>query len=382
MNWLTGGSHTEAKRLIGQLTDLGKRERAAQDLIRLGAAAVSALMETLQARDPSLPPLAEQLLVRIGVAATPALIQALQTAHPLVRVQAADILAQTKDRSALPALLDAVRGEFYTVRAHAALALGNIGDARVIPNLLPLLKDKYDDVRSAACIAIAKFRDPSTFDDIANLLLDDLKIEVRQSAARALGETRHTAALPYLLEALHDSFWWYEREQAARDLLSAIQKMGQPAVDPLIEALSDREGTVRKFAASLLGELGDERAIESLGMTLYDLHHEVGEAAAESLARLGGASFEVLNEALAHPEAGIREHAVAALGKIQDRRVAPVLIEMLRDPERIVHKQAILALSNLRDPRAESALKEIANDRANREFSTLARDLLLKKSPS
>ena len=117
-------------------------------------------------------------------------------------------------------------------------------------------------------------------------------------------------------------------------------------------------------------------------MTLYDLHHEVGEAAAESLARLGGASFEVLNEALAHPEAGIREHAVAALGKIQDRRVAPVLIEMLRDPERIVHKQAILALSNLRDPRAESALKEIANDRANREFSTLARDLLLKKSPS
>ena len=266
------------------------------------------------------------------------------------------------------------------MRARAALALGNYSDASVIPSLLPLLKDKDDEVRSAACIAIAKFRDSSTFDDIANLLLDDLKIEVRQSAARALGETRHTAALPYLLEALHDSFWWYEREQAARDLLAAIQKMGQTTVDPLIEALSDREGTVRKFAASLLGELGDARAIEPLGMALYDLHHEVGEAAAESLARFGGASFEVLKEALAHPEAGIREHAVAALGKIQDARVAPALIELLRDPDRIVQKQTILALSRLQDSRAESALKEIANDRSDREFSTLAKQLLSNSS--
>jgi HEAT repeat protein len=382
MNWLTGGPHTEAKKLIGQLTDLGKRERAAQDLIRLGAEAVPALVETLQARDPSLPPLAGQILVRIGSAATPGLIQALQTAHPLVRAQAADLLAQTKDRAALPALLDAVRGEFYTVRARAALALGNIGDARVLPNLLPLLKDKDDEVRSAACIAIAKFCDPSTFDDIASLLLDDLKIEVRQSAARALGETHHTAAMPYLLEALHDSIWWYEREQAARDLLAAIQKMGPAAVEPLIAALYDREGTVRKFAASLLGEMGDTRAIEPLGMLIYDLHHEVGEAAAESLAHFGGASFDVLSEALAHPEAGIREHAVAVLGKIQDARVAPVLIKMLGDPDSLIQKTAIHALAAQRDPRAVAALREVAANRADRELAALARELLLKTSSS
>ncbi len=376
MNWLTGGPYADAKKLIGQLVDLTKRERAAQDLIQLGAEAAPALIETLQARDPSLPPLAGQLLVRIGTAATPALVQALQSAHPLVRAQAVDILAQTKDRSAVPALLDALRGEFYTVRARAAFALGQFGDPQSLPLLLTALKDREDEVRIQAALALGKFRDPNNFDDIANLLLDDLKIEVRQAAAYALGETRHPAALPYLLEALHNSFWWYEREQAAGDLLAAIEKMGTPAVDPLIEALNDREGTVRKFAASLLGRLGDTRAIEPLGMAIYDLHHEVGKASAESLARFGGASFGILKEALAYPEAGIREYAVAALGKIQLASVAPLLLEALNDPERVVRKQAVQSLGELRDPSALLPLQEIAANRMDREMAALAKTAL------
>ncbi len=114
----------------------------------------------------------------------------------------------------------------------------NIGDAKVISFLLPLLKDKEDEVRSAACVAIAKFNDPSTFDDITTILLDDPLIEVRQSAARALGGTKHPAALPFLMEALRDSSWWFEQEQAAADLLNAIKNMGAVAVEPLIEALA------------------------------------------------------------------------------------------------------------------------------------------------
>ena len=156
----------------------------------------------------------------------------------------------------------------------------------VIPFLLPLLKDDEDEVRSAACVAIAKFRDPSTFDDITNVLLDDPMIEVRQSAARALGETKHPAAIPFLMEALRDSSWWFEREQAAADLLTAIEKMGSAVVEPLIEALGDKEGTVRKYAAIMLGRMGDFRAIEELGMALYDLHNEVGKAAGRSACKI------------------------------------------------------------------------------------------------
>ena len=375
MNWLTGGPHGDAKRLIAQLADSGKRDPAARELIRLGADSVPFLIDALQTQDLGLLLYYQQILARISSATLP-LTKALATAHPTVRARVAETLGISKDKSAIPALLDALKNEYFTVRLHAALALGNIGDGQTIPFLLPLLKDKDGEVRSAACVAIAKFRDPSTFDDITNVLLDDPKIEVRQSAAVALGETKHPAAIPFLMEALRDSYWWYEKEQAALVLLNAIEKMGPAVVDPLIEALGDKEGTVRKYAATVLGNLGDPRAIEELGMALYDLHHEVGETAAEALVKFGPKAVDILIDSLSHPEAGIREHAIIALGKIQDARVVPVLIEMLHDSERENQRQAMLALGKLRDKRALPTLQEIVANRADRELSTLAKQIL------
>ena len=375
MNWLTGGPQGEVKRLIAQLSDATKRDNAAKELIKMGADSAPQLIDALQAQDPNLILYYQHILARIS-SATPALTKALATAHPVVRGRIVEVFELSKDRSAIPALLDALRGEYFTVRSRATLALGNIADASVIPFLLPLLKDTEGEVRSAACVAIAKFRDPSTFDDITNVLLDDPMIEVRQSAARALGETEHPAAIPFLMEALRDSSWWFEREQAAADLLTAIEKMGLAVVDPLIEALGDKEGTVRRYAAILLGRLGDARAIEELGMTLYDLHNEVGKAAAEALAKFGAPTVDIFIEALNHPEAEIRENSVTALSKIQDARVIPLLIEMLGDPAREVQKQTMLALGQLRDQRAISALQEIVSNRADRDLSMLAKQII------
>ena len=375
MDWLTGGRQGEAKRLIAQLADAAKRDQSARDLIGLGAEAVPPLLDALQTRDLNLLVLYEQILARIP-SASPSLIKILGTAHPILRARAADIFAVSKDRSAVPALLDALQGEFYTVRARAALALAKIGEPKALQPLLKLLKDPEDDVRIAACLALGLFKEPSTFDDITNLLLDDAKIEVRQAAARALGHTQHPAALPYLMEALRDPFWWYEREVQAGDLFTAIEKMGGMAVEPLIEALHDKEGTVRRYAALLLGRIGDLRAIEPLGMALYDLHHDVGKASAEALARFGASSFEILVEALDHPEIWIRIHSVDVLPGIKEPRVAAVLLEMLKDPEREVKRHVIEAMGELQDARFLPALQEIMANRADREFHALAKTAL------
>lgn len=377
MDWLTGGKQGEAKRLIKQLSEGTQRERAAQDLIRLGSDAVPPLIEALGTRDTGLLPYYQQILARIP-AATPSLIRLLKSAHPVIRGRVAEVFILSRDRAALPGLLDAVQGEYFTVRSRAALALGKIGDPKAVQPLMGLLKDPEDEVRSAACLALGQFRNPSTFDEIASVLLDDPKIEVRQAAARALGNTQHPAALPFLMEALYDSFWWYERKHAVDDLLLAIEKMGKIAVDPLIQALGDREGAVRKFAAILLGRLGDGRAIEPLGMSLYDMHHEVGLASAEALAGFGGNSFEVLAEALRHPEMGIRLHAITGLSRIRDPRVAPRLVQMLNDPEREVQKHVIRSLGELKDPRTAAILQQIAANRGDREFHALAKDALEK----
>lgn len=375
MNWLTGGKPGEARRLIAQLADSTKRDRVAQELIRLGPDAVPVLMEALQSRDPSLIPLYQQILSRIP-SATPALTQALATAHPVVRGRVAEIFAVTRDRAAIPALINALRGEFYTVRSRALVALSNIGDPEFLDEFLLLLSDHEAEVRVAAVTALGKYGAPYTFDRMSNLLFDDPSLEVRQATAKALGNTKHPDAVFFLTRALRDPFWWYEREQAATELLKAIENIGAAAVDGLIEALGDREGTVRKFAALILGRIGDPRAIEELGMALYDLHHDVSMAAADALAKFGPAAVNVLGEALRHPEATVREHAVIALGSIKDPRVAPLLIDVLHDPVREVQRQAIQSLGQLQDTVAESALKVIAMDRNDRELSTLARQIL------
>ena len=380
MDWLTGGKTGEARRLIAQLADVTKRDVAARDLIGLTADAVPALLEALQTRDLNLLAIYEQILARIP-SASPVLIKTLATAHPILRARAADVIAISKDKSAVPALLDALQGEYFTVRARAALALGKIGDTRAIQPLLKILKDPEDEVRIAGCLALGLFKDPSTFDDITNILLDDIKIEVRQAAAKALGYTQHPAALPYLMEALRDPFWWYEREVQAGDLFDAIEKMGTVAVDSLIAALKDPEGTVRKYAALLLGRIGDARAIEPLGNALYDLHHDVGKASAEALVNFGVRSFEILVEAMEHPEMWIRIHSVDVLPRITEPRVALVLLEMLKDPEREVKRHVIEAMGELKDKRTLPALQEIMANRADRELHAIAKAAIEKIQP-
>jgi len=382
MDWLTGGKQAESKRLISQLADANapKRDSAARDLIEMGADAVPALLEALQTRDVNLLAIYEQILARIP-AASPSLIKTLETAHPILRARAADIFAISKDKSAVPALLNAMQGEFFTVRARAAITLGRMGERGAIKPIMKLLKDTEDEVRIMACLSLGLYKDPTTFDEIVNVLLDDAKIEVRQAAAKSLGHTQHPAALPYLMEALRDPFWWYEREVQAGDLFDAICKMGSEAVEPLIEALKDNEGAVRKYAAILLGRLGDERAVEPLGMALYDLHHDIGKASAEALVNFGVRSFEILVEALDHPEMWIRIHSVDVLPKIAEPRVALVLLEMLKDPEREVKIHVIDAMGELKDQRTVPALQEIMAQRGDREMHALAKAALEKMQP-
>ena len=377
MDWFTNSKQNEVKKLIAQLADATKRNASAQELIRLGAESVPPLIDALQTQDLNLLAIYQQILARIP-SASPELTKALRSAHPIIRGRVAEVFGLSKDKHAIPVLLEALHGEFFTVRARAASALANIGDRLVISEILPMLKDRENEVRIAACATLGSFNDPSTFDELANVALDDPMIEVRQAAVKALGDSKSPAAIPFLMEALRDSFWWFEREQSVRVLLNAIEGMGKPVVEPLIEALRDREGTVRKLAAIMLGNLQDARAIEELGMTLYDLHHEVSQTAAEALARFGAPAIDVLAEALIHPEASVREHAILGLGRIHDERVIPYLIEMLHDPAREVKRQAIQSLAEIKDRRAIPALQELVTDRSDRELAAFAKEVIAK----
>ncbi|MBV6395136.1 MAG: hypothetical protein HFACDABA_00707 [Anaerolineales bacterium] len=379
MDWLIG-KKDESKKWIAQLSDPSKRAQAAQELIRLGPAAVDGLMEAVVGRDANLATMSAQMLVKLGTTAIPRLSELLASAHPETRQRVADILGETRLPGALPPLTQAARGQFFTVRARAASALAKIGDPQAVPALIELLGDKEPTVRQAAALAVGTFKDPRCLIRLSDVLLEDPQLEVRQAAAQGLAQSRLAQSVPYLLDAMDDSFWWYGREGAAKPLLDAILSFGAEAVLPLCEYLRHTEGNVRRQAAILLGQIGDVRAIEPLGMALYDVHIEVGEAAAQALAGYGESALEVFEEATRAVESPIRLHALTGLSRIQGDRALALIANLIHDSDRQVQRRAIQALGATGNPNALPILEPIAADRGDRELSMLAREAMSQLS--
>jgi HEAT repeat protein len=105
-------------------------------------------------------------------------------------------------------------------------------------------------------------------------------------------------------------------------------------VKGLIRALKyPKSPLVRKSAATALGDLGDERAVEPLIEALQDEDNFVRKMAATACGKLHDRkAVEPLIEALADEDPFVRERAAQALGKIGDSRaVDPLnhLIEIL-----------------------------------------------------
>ena len=166
----------------------------------------------------------------------------------------AEIFGINKDRNAVPALLEALQGEYFTVRSWAVLALEKLAIQSNSTAALCAKRHRRRSPYRGLSLRWGHLKDPSTFDDITNVLLDDPKIRSLSGGASLREYTTSCHVPPICWMLLPFLIWWYEREYAACDLLLAIEKMGFAAVTPLISALQEKEGTVRKFAAILLGK--------------------------------------------------------------------------------------------------------------------------------
>ena len=67
----------------------------------------------------------------------------------------------------------------------------------------------------------------------------------------------------------------------------ALEKVGEPAVEYLIQALKDDDKWVRFLAVDALGHIGDGCCVEPLIGMLKDADQDVRFASAEALGRLG-----------------------------------------------------------------------------------------------
>lgn len=169
---------------------------------------------------------------------------------------------------------------------------------------------------------------------------------VQYDAAEALGDLRDPQAVESLADALKDDELSGVRWKAAE----ALSKIGVPAVDALIGALSHEDDDVRWKSAIALGEIGDSKAVGPLITLLRDEDRFVKSRAAQALGMIGDAAVDPLIHALREGDGNLRWGAAIALGKIRDTRAIIPLIHALADKYENVRSESATSLAGFGKP--------------------------------
>lgn len=109
------------------------------------------------------------------------------------------------------------------------------------------------------------------------------------------------------------------------EIVSSLQRIGTPAVEPLIEALRAPDVGVRRGAAVGLGRIGNRWAVDSLIQALRDPNEEVRWYVAWALGEIGDPHALPELERMAQEDTGmlpwgrLADAACRAAERIQER---------------------------------------------------------------
>lgn len=169
------------------------------------------------------------------------------------RLEAARALGHLRPPDAVPALVEAMGDEEVAVRWAAAKALARIGQVAV-PALAATLQGKGGRLFPYALWSLGEIGGPSAVDALSDAVRSPLW-EVRWSAAASLGDVGGGQASCALVEALGD-----RDERVRKAAVEALQKIGEPALEPLREALYHRGRDVSEAARTVLTAIGSPAA--------------------------------------------------------------------------------------------------------------------------
>lgn len=325
---------------------------AAESLARLqDPRATRVLIDSLSSSDWRVRSRATQVLARIAgqgmldQAVAPLTI-ALADRDPVVRYYAAEALVGIGAK-AVPSLIQALYSHRQSDCDRAARVLWNIGGPAVDP-LLGVLQDRAAtaEMRTASASALGMIGDPRAIKGLA-LLLRDERYFVREQASRALGRIGEPAV--DLLLDMANSSTPATREAAVAALGSTGSKR---AINKVVEALSDSNANVRSAAVRSLGESSSEIAVPHLMALLRDESSALRAQAAASLGRLGHLSLPSLVSALKDSKPSVRQLAAEALGDVGSRDAVAPLIELITTDQSGARPEAIDALGKIGDPAA------------------------------
>lgn len=303
-------------------------------LAKIGFPSVLPLIRTLQRdADPRVRAIAAETLGRIGdVRALEALALALNDTDEGICQQAAIALGRMADARAVWPLIHILAGPAVDLHTKAIKALGYIGDVRAVDPLIDQVYENGDRwVRLFAIEALGKISDLRAIEALVDAALYDESQDVRIKAIVTLGE------LPYMFAQDALALIATSDEVNLNCHQTAIFELGkrgdERAFDGLVDMLyHSPSAETRIYAALVLGEMGDNRAIQPLLESLADDVPEVAGQVVRVLTRIGQDATDVLVEALARATTtSERLWLVRVLGEVGNTQAIAALVTVRRN---------------------------------------------------
>jgi HEAT repeat protein len=270
-----------------------------------------------------------------------------------------EALARFKDERTKPLMIEALNYSDEDFD-RATVAAGVLGDMKAADAVDPLIKaaekslpikSRANNAKLAAIRALVKIGDKKAVPTLVTILTtsaDEQDFMLNQKAALGLAELRDPSTVPALIKGLFMTGRGINIFQESR---LALVRIGEPAVDPLIQLLQEKNPEIKEMAVKLKFDeatpgvvpfkaavvLGDLRAKKAVGplVARLSMPQKSGEhsAVAIALGYIGTPqAVDTLIGLVKNPKAdpGLRASSADGLYLSGDRRAVPVLLDVAK----------------------------------------------------
>jgi len=274
------------------------------------------------------------------------------------RAVAARALGKLKDPRAVKSLIAALKSgnpnESYwgaNVPGQSIIALGEIRDPQAIPPLIGALNSGNYSIEAAAAEALGKIEDQRTLKPLADKLTSD-RSWVREKAIIALAKKKNPAAIDGLVAALN--FHGGNGQSDAETRMVAAENLAGFDDPRISQALLDKAGdvseveSIREAAMHALSGRIDQRIAKLFITLLNDKQTSIRRLAAELLGKAKDpAAISPLIDALRDEDASVRREVLKSLGAISDPQAIPALLGGIYDADSGVRDEAFRSLKSV-----------------------------------
>ncbi|VAW74852.1 hypothetical protein MNBD_GAMMA12-1143 [hydrothermal vent metagenome] len=232
-----------------------------------------------------------------------------------------NVLKKQEKTQAVLVLINTLKDTDPSVRKVVAKTLGALGRKNAVPPLIKALQDKSWDVRRYAAMGLTSLGDTRASKHITKLIKNDLNSTVKWFSAIYFRNVKDKKEVPSLMALLNNTKLSINVRESAAHALGGIGDSRATSV--LIKALKEKNHTLRARAAIALGEIGDGKAIPAIASVLRDKNREVRLFATIGLTEYKNPKvIPHLVKMLKDKDASIRKEAVKGLKKYPNKKVA------------------------------------------------------------